>query len=185
MVVSNRVGNLLGARKPAKSMLSAKVSVAMTAAATFTLAILMLSFQHALAAFITKDMSLISRLIPLVPLLVIVVTFDTLSSVLTGILRGQGRQGVAATIRVISLYVVGVPLAYALCFPLGLGLYGLWVGLTVGFVVICAAEGWLVLVSDWHAEVKRSIERVNGVSLDPTDSPLRESSPLLHPNRLC
>ncbi|KAJ2152377.1 ethionine resistance protein [Coemansia sp. RSA 1935] len=184
MVVSNRVGNLLGARKPTKSLLAAKVSIAMTSAATLVVAILMLSFQHTLAMFITKDSSLISGLIPLVPLLVIVVVFDTLSSVLTGVLRGQGRQAIAAVIRVISLYFVGVPLAYTLCFPLEYGLYGLWVGLSVGFVVICAAEGWLVLISDWHAEVKRSIERVNEEGAG-VDSPLGESSPLVHPNRLC
>ncbi|KAJ2825889.1 ethionine resistance protein [Coemansia erecta] len=184
MVVSNRVGNLLGARKPSKSHLAANVSIVMTVTATLVLAILMLSFQHTLARFITKDMSLISGLIPLVPLLIVVVTFDTLSSVLTGILRGQGRQGVAAVTRVISLYVIGVPLAYVLCFPLKYGLYGLWVGLSVGFVAICLTEGWLVLISDWHAEVKRSIERVNGVD-SGIDSPLCESSPLVHPNRLC
>ncbi|KAJ2503746.1 ethionine resistance protein [Coemansia sp. RSA 1972] len=184
MVVSNRVGNLLGARKPTKSLLAAKVSIAMTAAATLVMAILMMSFQRTLARFITKDLSLISGLIPLVPLLVIVVVFDTLSSVLTGILRGQGRQAIAAVVRVISLYFVGVPLACTLCFPLGYGLYGLWVGLSVGFVVICAAEGWLVLISDWHAEMKRSIERVNEEDAG-VDSPLGESSPLVHPNRLC
>ncbi|KAJ2632487.1 ethionine resistance protein [Coemansia sp. RSA 1290] len=184
MVVSNRVGNLLGAQNPAASKLSAKVSISLTAFSTLVLATLMLSFQHTLASFITKEKSLIDGLIPLIPLLVAVVTFDTLSNVLTGILRGQGRQSIAAVIRVISLYVVGVPLAYALCFPLKLELYGLWVGLSVGFAVICAAELWLVGVSDWHAEVKRSIERVNS---DDTicDSPLCESSPLLHPNRLC
>ncbi|KAJ2355467.1 ethionine resistance protein [Coemansia sp. RSA 2618] len=103
MVVSNRVGNLLGARKPSKSHLAANVSIVMTVTATLVLAILMLSFQHTLARFITKDMSLISGLIPLVPLLIVVVTFDTLSSVLTGILRGQGRQGVAAVTRIIRL----------------------------------------------------------------------------------
>ncbi|KAJ1740102.1 ethionine resistance protein [Coemansia sp. RSA 1086] len=136
MVVSNRVGNLLGAQNPAASKLSAKVSISLTAFSTLVLATLMLSFQHTLASFITKEKSLIDGLIPLIPLLVAVVTFDTLSNVLTGILRGQGRQSIAAVIRVISLYVVGVPLAYALCFPLKLELYGLWVGLSVGFAVI-------------------------------------------------
>ncbi|KAJ2673366.1 ethionine resistance protein [Coemansia sp. RSA 1085] len=125
MVVSNRVGNLLGAQNPAASKLSAKVSISLTAFSTLVLATLMLSFQHTLASFITKEKSLIDGLIPLIPLLVAVVTFDTLSNVLTGILRGQGRQSIAAVIRVISLYVVGVPLAYALCFPLKLELYGL------------------------------------------------------------
>ncbi|KAJ2163007.1 ethionine resistance protein [Coemansia sp. RSA 552] len=187
MVVSNRVGNLLGAREPSRSKLSAQVSFTLTVVATAILAILMLSFQHALAAFITKERSLIAGLIPLVPLLVVVVAFDILSNVLTGILRGQGRQGIAAVTRVVALYIVGIPLAYGLCFPLGYGLYGLWVGLAVGFVLIALAESWLVLISNWHSEVKRSLERINGRDTAVAISAVgtRESSPLIHPNRLC
>ncbi|KAJ2617692.1 ethionine resistance protein [Coemansia sp. RSA 1365] len=183
MVVSNRVGNLLGARDPAKSLLSAKISIVMTTAATGILAVLMLTFQHSFASFVTKDKSLISALVPLIPMLVVVVVFDMASNVLTGVLRGQGRQGIAAIIRVVALYLLAVPLAYALCFTAGLGLRGLWIGLAVGFVTIAAAEAWLVLVTDWHGEVKRSIERVNGTA--SAESPAPEATPLLHPNRLC
>ncbi|KAJ2682344.1 ethionine resistance protein [Coemansia spiralis] len=180
MVVSNRVGNLLGAQQPQQAFLSAKVCVLMMLAASSLIAVVMLVCQHALAAFITNDDMLVSRLLPLVPLLVIVVVFDVVSNVLTGVLRGQGRQGAAAVVRVISLYLFAVPLAYVLCFWLDLGLYGLWVGLAAGFVAISAAEGWLVLASDWEGEAKRCLVRVNGVKhARLIDSPLRESSPLL------
>ncbi|KAJ2785084.1 ethionine resistance protein [Coemansia linderi] len=180
MVVSNRVGNLLGAQQPQQAFLSAKVCVLMMLAASSLIAVVMLVCQHALAAFITNDDMLVSRLLPLVPLLVIVVVFDVVSNVLTGVLRGQGRQGAAAVVRVISLYLFAVPLAYVLCFWLDLGLYGLWVGLAAGFVAISAAEGWLVLASDWEGEAKRCLVRVNGVKRARLiDSPLRESSPLL------
>ncbi|KAJ2758651.1 ethionine resistance protein [Coemansia sp. BCRC 34490] len=162
MVVSNRVGNLIGARKPANAFLSTKVSVAMTSLFCGLLAIVMLLFQHSIATFITKDRSLILGLLPLLPLLVIVVVFDMISNVLTGILRGQGRQGIAAVIRVISLYVIALPLAYVLAFTLDLGLYGMWAGLAFGFVLIAGAEGWLVFISDWNGEVQRSIQRISG-----------------------
>ncbi|KAJ2616692.1 ethionine resistance protein [Coemansia sp. RSA 1804] len=161
MVVSNRVGNLIGARKPASAFLSTKVSVAMTSLFCGLLAIVMLLFQHSIASFITKDRSLILSLLPLLPLLVIVVVFDMISNVLTGILRGQGRQGIAAVIRVISLYVIALPLAYVLAFTLDLGLYGMWAGLAFGFVLIAGAEGWLVFISDWNGEVQRSIQRIS------------------------
>ncbi|KAJ2640592.1 ethionine resistance protein, partial [Coemansia sp. RSA 1694] len=162
MVVSNRVGNLLGAQQPQRAFLSANVCVVMMLAASSILAALMLMCQRALAAFITNDESLISQLLPLIPLLVIVIVFDVVSNVLTGVLRGQGRQGVAAIVRVVSLYLLAVPLAYALCFWLDWGLYGLWVGLAFGFVAISAAEGLLVLTSDWEGEAKRCQVRING-----------------------
>ncbi|KAJ2743905.1 ethionine resistance protein [Coemansia sp. BCRC 34301] len=180
MVVSNRVGNLLGAQRPQQAFLSAKVCVTMMLAASSALAAVMLICQRALAAFITNDEKLVSRLLPLIPLLVIVIVFDVVSNVLTGVLRGQGRQSVAAIARVASLYLFAVPLAYALCFWLGWGLYGLWTGLAFGFVAISAAEGWLVLTSDWENEAKRCQVRINGVKRARLiDSPLGESSPLL------
>ncbi|KAJ1731944.1 hypothetical protein LPJ61_002283 [Coemansia biformis] len=183
MAVSNRVGNLLGARNPAGAALAAKVSITVTAAIAGLLAILMAIFQHEFALFIAKDRSLESGLLPLLPLLAVVIVFDMLSNVLTGVLRGQGRQGVAALIRVISLYVLAIPLAYVLCFSLHMGLRGLWIGLAAGFATITAAETWLVYTSDWHGEVKRAIERVHGNDALPSvvDSPLQESTALLHP----
>ncbi|KAJ1965844.1 hypothetical protein GGI12_000473 [Dipsacomyces acuminosporus] len=155
MVISNRVGNLLGAQMADNAFLSAKVSTLMTLAFTSVIAFGILAFQDKVAAFITNDETVIAGLLPVIPLLVVVMIFDMLSNVLTGVLRGQGRQGIAATIRVVSLYGIAVPLAYFLCFPLRLGLYGLWMGLCAGFIAISAAEGWLVLSSDWQEETEQ------------------------------
>ncbi|KAJ2005042.1 ethionine resistance protein [Coemansia sp. RSA 2322] len=154
--------------------------------ASSVLATAMLLCQPGLAAFITEDEQLIAGLLPLIPLLVIVVVFDVVSNVLAGVLRGQGRQGVAAIIRVVSLYLFAIPLAYVLCFSLDMGLFGLWVGLVAGFVAISAAEGWLVLSSDWEGEAKRCLARVNDVGqIERVDSPLDESSPLLSQRCVC
>ncbi|KAJ2637805.1 ethionine resistance protein [Coemansia sp. RSA 1286] len=182
IVISSRVGNLLGANSPERALLSSKVSTMMTIVATSIMALVMLLFQRAVATFITDDEKLIAGLMPMLPMLVMVVMFDILSNVFTGVLRGQGRQGIAAVIRVVVLYVFAVPLAYVLCFPMELGLYGLWVGLAAGFAFIMLAEAWLVFSSDWQAEAKRCIERVGGTKKNcpRVDSPLDETSPLLH-----
>ncbi|KAJ2851584.1 ethionine resistance protein, partial [Coemansia erecta] len=171
MVVSNRVGNLIGAQKPERALLSTKVSIAMMSLACGLLATVMLSFHNTIASFITKDRMLIQGLLPLLPFLTIVVVFDMVSNVLTGVLRGQGRQGIAAVIRVISLYVIALPLAYVLAFYFDLGLYGMWIGLALGFVLISGAEFWLVITSDWNGEVQKSTLRINdSKSLRTVDS---------------
>ncbi|KAJ2399441.1 ethionine resistance protein [Coemansia sp. RSA 2559] len=194
MVVSNRVGNLIGAQKPERALLSTKVSIAMMSLACGLLATVMLSFHNTIASFITKDRMLIQGLLPLLPFLTIVVVFDMVSNVLTGVLRGQGRQGIAAVIRVISLYVIALPLAYVLAFYFDLGLYGMWIGLALGFVLISGAEFWLVITSDWNGEVQKSTLRINdSKSLRTVDSHHYESAPLLggdnhhhnQPHRFC
>ncbi|ORX70886.1 mate-domain-containing protein [Linderina pennispora] len=181
MVISNRVGNLLGAQNPFGADLSSHVCLSMVLAMTMPFVLAMLLFRRAIAEFFTTDEAVISGLIPTIPLLAVVVLFDMLSNVLTGVLRGQGRQGAAAVIRVIALYLVAVPLAYTLCFPLHIGLYGLWVSLAVGFVTAALAEWFLVWQSDWHAEVLRCMDRINGLNkvVDLVGSPLQEDSPLI------
>ncbi|KAJ1957108.1 hypothetical protein EC988_001004 [Linderina pennispora] len=181
MVISNRVGNLLGAQNPLGADLSSRVCLSMVLAMTMPFVLAMLLFRRAIAEFFTTDEAVISGLIPTIPLLAVVVLFDMLSNVLTGVLRGQGRQGAAAVIRVIALYLVAVPLAYTLCFPLHIGLYGLWVSLAAGFVTAALAEWFLVWQSDWHAEVLRCMDRINGPNkvVDLIGSPLQEDSPLI------
>ena len=42
-------------------------------------------------------------------------------------------------------WFLGLPVAYALCFPLGYGVRGLWMGLSLGLIV-CG----VVLTWHWH-----------------------------------
>jgi MATE family multidrug resistance protein len=52
-------------------------------------------------------------------------------------------------------WVLGLPVGYALCFPFGLGVKGLWVGLSVGLTLV-----GVVLVGVWArrvAEVARHL----------------------------
>jgi len=44
-------------------------------------------------------------------------------------MRGMGRPKAGAVVNVIGFYVVGLPLAWLLAFPLGLGIIGIWWGL--------------------------------------------------------
>ncbi len=71
------------------------------------------------------------------------------SAILSGVLRGCGRQRYGVTVNLISSWVVGLPLQVLLAFKLGWGLQGLWWGLagaattqTIAFIVLVAAFDW-------------------------------------------
>ncbi|KAI7827291.1 mate-domain-containing protein, partial [Kickxella alabastrina] len=177
MVISSRTGNLLGDRNPQGARLSANVSVLMTLLSATLIAFPMLVSPKLIASFITKDPELILGLVPLMPLLALVTVLDVVSNVLTGVLRGQSRQAVAAVVRVVALYVVAVPLAWLLCFAVGWGLAGLWVGMAVGFVLIAGTEAWLVFTSDWVAETERCMQRI-GAAKWPLSPLLAEAAPI-------
>lgn len=62
--------------------------------------------------------------------------FDGLQAVATGLLRGLGDTRTPMFTNLAGHWLVGLPLGYVLCFNFGLGIIGLWVGLSVGLVVV-------------------------------------------------
>ena len=57
---------------------------------------------------------------------------DGVQVVGAGLMRGMGRPDAGAVVNLIGFYAVGLPLAYALAFPLGFGIVGIWWGLAAG-----------------------------------------------------
>ena len=69
----------------------------------------------------------------------------------TGALRGLGDTRTAMLWNLVGHWVVGLPLGYLLCFRWGLGVVGLWWGLSVG-LIICG----VALMSAWIREARGS-----------------------------
>ena len=74
--------------------------------------------------------------------------FDGVQVVATGALRGLGDTRTPMLAHFAGYWIVGLPVAYVLCFPLGRGAAGIWVGLCAALIPIGAA---LVLV--WSRRV--------------------------------
>jgi len=70
--------------------------------------------------------------------------FDGIQVVGGGILRGMGRTRPAAWFNLLGYYVLGLPLSLYLAFETGMGVAGIWWGLTLGlFVVAALMVGWI------------------------------------------
>ena len=77
--------------------------------------------------------------------------FDGYQIVATGALRGVGDTRSPMVAHFIGYWVIGMPVVYILCFRLGWGAPGIWVGLTAALIIIGTA---LVLV--WKIALSRS-----------------------------
>jgi MATE family multidrug resistance protein len=86
--------------------------------------------------------------------------FDGLQVVAGGALRGLGDTRTPMLVHLAGYWGVGMPVAYVLCFPLGWGAAGIWVGLTAALVPIGAA-----LVIFWRRAI-----RLATLQLDPLAS---------------
>jgi len=75
--------------------------------------------------------------------------FDGLQGVSTGVLRGLGDTRTPMLWNLAAHWFVGLPLGYALCFTAGLGVFGLWCGLSAG-LIICG----VALVIVWARRIR-------------------------------
>jgi multidrug resistance protein, MATE family len=62
--------------------------------------------------------------------------FDGIQGVITGTLRGLGDTRTPMVVNLLAHWFVGLPIGYTLCFVLGWGVYGLWVGLSLGLIIV-------------------------------------------------
>lgn len=67
---------------------------------------------------------------------------DSAQIVALSLLRGVQDTRVPMWLANVSYWIIGVPVSYALAFPLGLGPVGLWLGLTVGLAAAAVSLSW-------------------------------------------
>jgi MATE family multidrug resistance protein len=75
--------------------------------------------------------------------------FDGLQVVATGILRGLGDTRTPMIWNFAGHWMFGLPTGAYLCFVAGWGVVGLWVGLSIGLILVGA-----VLVGVWARRVR-------------------------------
>jgi len=69
---------------------------------------------------------------------------------LGGALRGAGDTRFPLLASVVNWFVVRLPLAYVLAFPLGLGLTGVWAGIAADYFVRAALLAWRFNSGAWQ-----------------------------------
>jgi MATE family multidrug resistance protein len=80
--------------------------------------------------------------------------FDGVQTVCTGSLRGLGETRTPMVANFIGYWILGLPLGLFLCFGLGWGIYGTWIGLTLALIVISS-----ILLHRWSRDsARRSAE---------------------------
>lgn len=89
------------------------------------------------------------------------VAVDGQAAVLSGVLRGAGRQGIGAATSWCSYWIIGLPLAYLLAFKAQLGVLGLRLSLAVAVAVqALVLHIFTACRIDWQEEVHRARDLV-------------------------
>jgi MATE family multidrug resistance protein len=98
-------------------------------------AIAFVTIPHVLIGFFTSDAAVLHVGVSLLAVAAVFQLFDGLQAVSTGVLRGLGDTRMPMLWNLAGHWFIGLPLGYAMCFPVGLGVIGLWWGLSTGLMI--------------------------------------------------
>lgn len=130
-----RVGQAVGRRDPRGAASAGWTAIAIGVGFMSTAALVFLGMPHALIHSFTSDPAVLEIGVALLFVAAVFQLFDGLQGVTTGALRGLSNTHTAMLWNLAGHWLVGLPLGYLLCFHWGLGVVGLWWGLSTGLII--------------------------------------------------
>ena len=145
-----RVGQAAGRNNLRQVRLAANASLGMALSYSIFAAALFLVFARTLASVYTNDPKVVSAAIPLFYLCSLLILCDTCFVIFSSSLTGLGDTRTPMIFSIVCNWIIGMPLAYLLAFPLGYGLKGLWVGRAVA-----SLTSGVALTAFWYLKMRR------------------------------
>ncbi|XP_064640620.1 multidrug and toxin extrusion protein 1-like [Lineus longissimus] len=130
-----RVGQHLGAMRTDLAKRAIYVTFCFVWCIGVVTIVLMLSLKDYIPFAFSNDPEVVNSAANVIPILALYHIFDGTCAAAGGILRGYGKQRVAAIIVFVGVYLVGLPVGIPLMFMTDLLSAGYWWGLTIALVV--------------------------------------------------
>ena len=148
-----KVGHAVGAGDPERAAASGWMAITLAAAFTLTSGLLFFAVPHLLIGLFTTDPAVLAVGTSLLGLAAVFQLFDGIQGVITGTLRGLGDTRTPMVVNLAAHWLLGLPVSYTLCFVLGWGVWGLWIGLSLGLIVtgMILFYVWTVKIADYKA----------------------------------
>ncbi|KAF4359745.1 hypothetical protein F8388_008307 [Cannabis sativa] len=164
-VISTRISNELGAGRPQIARLALCVALCMVVTeGTLVGAVLILG--HRIWGYCySREAEVVKYVGQMLILISISQFFDGIQSVLSGSVRGSGRQKIGAFANLAAYYLMGIPVALLLAFVFHIGGKGLWIGIIVALIMQALSLAILTICTDWEKEVNNASDRVHGTKV--------------------
>lgn len=144
-----RVGNALGRGDPHGAARSGWTALGLGAMVMSCAAAALLLVPQAIARAFTPETAIIGAGAALLRVAAFFQLFDGFQVVATGALRGAGDTRTPMLCHFTGYWIIGLPLGAWLCFRDAMGARGLWIGLSIGLILI-----GIVLVGFWRRTVR-------------------------------
>ncbi|PWA37017.1 multi antimicrobial extrusion protein [Artemisia annua] len=158
---SVRVSNELGAGRARAALLAIRVSM-FAVITEGVLGALILIFGRKLWGYCySNEEEVVSYIAQMMLLLAGGYIVDGIQSVLSGAVRGSGRQKIGAVANLGAYYIIGIPLAILFAFVFHMGGKGLWFGIIAALFAQSLFLLILTLCTNWENEAKKANQRVH------------------------
>jgi MATE family multidrug resistance protein len=144
------VGQAIGRRDGPGARRSGWIAIGLGAAFMSTMAIVLFTIPRVIVRLYSQDETVIATGASLLFIAAVFQLFDGLQVVTSGVLRGAGDTRTAMITGLIGYWVLALPVGWLLAFQEGLGVYGLWIGLCIGLMIVA-----VVLVTVWTRTSKK------------------------------
>jgi MATE family multidrug resistance protein len=140
-----RVGQQLGRRDSAGARRAGWSAIVLGAGFMTCSGLVFVSIPTWIARLFSPDLVVIRTGARLLLVAAAFQLFDGLQTVATGALRGAGDTKTPMLANFVAYWLIGLPVGYLLCFKLGWGAVGVWIGLCAGLMMIGSG-----LLLAWH-----------------------------------
>ncbi|EKM56871.1 uncharacterized protein PHACADRAFT_91175, partial [Phanerochaete carnosa HHB-10118-sp] len=160
VATSRRIGNLLGEENAIRASYVSKAAMLMALLISLIWSTMFMVFRNSWGYLFNDDLSVVSLVAYILPIVALFQLFDGLGGVTAGILRAQGKQFTGALLNLSAYYVFGIPFGLWLSFKRDWQLLGLWIGLTIALVYEAGVSVWICLRTDWDYQVEKVRQRL-------------------------
>ena len=163
-----RIGNLIGMRLQKSTKITAYLSICLGGISMLISALVCLFKRTAIGVMYSSDREVIEVIAELSEIAAVFQVADGIQSGAVGVLRGLGRQRIAAIITIFGFTLLGASSGFVFCFSFGYGLQGIWVGFNVGVISAALLSCIAIMRTDWTSAM--SFEKANDRKLYIRDS---------------
>lgn len=186
---STRIANFIGARRPECAKTATRLGISSSLFVGLLNCSILILGRHVIANVYSNDEEVVSLICELLPLVGVVEIFDSLNAIAGSCLRGQGMQLIGSIVNLVVYYLFAIPLGMILGWTFDLKLFGLWIGIGSGMLIIGLIEAYYVLFPDWDKILRRAEmlkeaeddESEDEEYLSDCDSEIDENTRLLGP----
>ncbi|KAI3937908.1 hypothetical protein MKX01_027835 [Papaver californicum] len=160
--ISTRVSNELGAGNTKGTRLAVQVVLLITITQGILTGSILILIRGLWGYAYSNEEEVVSYVATMLPFISLSRLLDGIQGILSGTIRGCGRQKIDAFINLGAYYLVGIPSAMLLAFVLHMGL---WLGIICALVVQVVSLLTATLRTDWEHEAIQATNRVYGATV--------------------